>query len=144
MQSAFVAIQLRKSFFLITATICIFFCVYLIQAFQFYKHVGQSELAINHTNNVLRQLTSVQTGVHDMDLALQAYLLTPSKVYEEALSAKADSAIEKVGHIETIAQGEHELYTHAVALKELLIKKKTINLQLIFQIQKRKNKIIGY
>lgn len=134
MQSSSVAAQLKRSFLLVNATIVIFLFLYILQAYQLYRRAGQSELWVNRTNDVLQQIKSTQTGVRDMEVALQGYLLTAAPEYETALKHRADQTLIRATYLTDITQEHGEQYQRAVALRDLILAKKSTALMLIDRI----------
>lgn len=138
MRSSSVTAQLRRSFLLINVTIAIFLCLYTFQSFQLYRRAGQSELWVNRTNDVLQQIKSTQTGVRDIEVALQRYLITGATEYKEALIDKADKTIKRVNYLTEITKEHGEQYQRAVSLRDLIVEKKSTALLLIQQVKDKK------
>lgn len=134
MQSSSVAAQLKRSFLLVNATIVVFLFLYILQAYQLYHRAGQSELWVNRTNDVLQQIKSTQTGVRDMEVALQGYLLTRATEYETALRNRADQTLIRATYLTDITQEHGEQYQRAVALRDLILQKKSTAFMLIDRI----------
>jgi PAS domain S-box-containing protein len=140
MQPSSVAAQLKRSFLLINATIVVFLCLYIVQAYQLYRRAGQSELWVNRTNDVLQQIKTAQTGVRDVEVALQRFLLNGAEEYKKALIDKSDKTIARANYLTDITKENGTQYQRAVALRDLIIEKKSTALLLIGQIQEGKLK----
>lgn len=140
MQPNSVAAQLRRSFLLINATIIVFLCLYVFQAFQLYRRAGQSELWVNRTNDVLQQIKSTQTGVRDIEVALQGYLLTGLDNYKKTLVEKADKTIKRTTYLIDITKENGGQYQRAVTLHDLIVQKKSTALLLIKQMEEGRMK----
>ncbi|HRO42627.1 MAG TPA: ATP-binding protein [Flavipsychrobacter sp.] len=140
MQSNSVAAQLKKSILLINVTIVIFLFLYILQAYQLYRRAGQSELWVNRTNDVLQQIKSTQTGVRDIEVALQGFLLTGADEYKTALTESADNTIKRVSYLRDITKEHGQQYLRAVTLRSLIVQKKSTALLLIKEISEGKIK----
>jgi len=140
MPSNSVAAQLRKSLLLINATIVIFLLLYILQAYQLYRRAGQSELWVNRTNDVLQQIKSTQTGVRDMEVALQGFLLTDAPEYKAALLESADKTIKRVSYLTEISKEHGSQYQRALTLRDLIVQKKSTAVLLMDRIDQGKLK----
>lgn len=135
-----VSAQLRRSFLVISIFIGVFLALYVLQAYQLYQRAGQSELWVNRTNDVLQQIKSAQTGVKDIEVSLQGYLITKSDEYKNNLLNATEKTINIASYLVSITQDNAEQNQRAISLKDLLIQKKSTAQLLIDQINSGKIK----
>lgn len=97
-----VTTQLKRSLYFINGTIILFFLLYIFQSYQLYHRSGQTELLVNRTNDILQQVQHTKNEIHEIEFALQSYLITHRREYLQEVEHHEINVLETLRYLSNI------------------------------------------
>jgi PAS domain S-box-containing protein len=118
-----VTTQLKRSLYFINGTIILFFLLYIFQSYQLYHRSGQTELLVNRTNDILQQVQHTKNEIHEIEFALQSYLITHRREYLQEVEHHEINVLETLRYLSNITQENPHQYATVQALTNIVIDK---------------------